>query len=103
MEEGGGCDLKAQSGRVGSKVAGSAKFLKKLFTQTKPCRNILRNSKPSQMVQLAPSEPVAVVSTKRMRLESKEEWAEGSDRRKKRVICLDNSTVEAAKQSRQQP
>ena len=45
--EGGGCDLKAQSGGVGSKVVGSTKFLKNLFTQTEPCRNILRNSKPS--------------------------------------------------------
>ena len=35
--KGGGCNLKAQSRGVGSKVVGSAKFLKNLFTQTEPC------------------------------------------------------------------
>ena len=73
MEEGGGCDLKAQSGGVGSKVVGSAaKFLKNLLTQTESCRNILWNSKPSQVVRLATSEPVAACSAKCMRSESEE-------------------------------
>ena len=101
--EGRRCDLKAQLGGMGSKVVGSAKFLKSLFTQTEPCRNILRDSKPSQVVRLATSAPLAACSAKRMRSESEEEWAEGSNCRKKRVICFDNSTVEAAEQPRRQP
>ena len=81
-------------------MVGSAKFLKNLFTQTEPCRNFLRNSKPRQVERLATSKPVAACSAKRMRSESEEEWFEGSDCRKKRAICYDNSTVEATKQPR---
>ena len=84
-------------------MVGSAKFLKNLFTQTEPCRNFLRNSKPSQVERFATSEPVAACSAKRMRSESEEEWSEGSDCRKKRAICYDNSTMEAAEQPRRQP
>ena len=52
------------------------------------------------MVQISTSEPVAVCLAKRMRLELEEEWAEGFDCRKKRVICFDNSKVEVAEQPR---
>lgn len=101
--KGGGCNLKAQSRGVGSKVVGSAKFLKNLFTQTEPCRNILRNSKPSQVVRTSTWKPIAVCPAKCMRPDSEEEWAEGYDCRKKRVILFDNPTVEAAEQPCRQP
>nr|POF06377.1 hypothetical protein CFP56_73348 [Quercus suber] len=67
VEEGGGCALKVQSGGVGSKVVGSAKFLTNLFTQTEARRNILRTSKHSQMVRTSTSEPIASCLAKRMR------------------------------------
>nr|POF03750.1 hypothetical protein CFP56_06668 [Quercus suber] len=100
VEEGGGCDLKVQSGGVGSKVVGSAKFLKNLFTQTEPCRNILRNSKPSQVVRTSTFEPVVGCSAKCMRSDLEEVWTEGFDCKKKRVIFSDNPMVEAAEQPR---
>ena len=78
-------------------MVGSAKFLKNLFTQTEPCRNILRNSKPSQVVRISTSEPVAVCSVKHMSSDLEEEWVEG----KKRVIFFYYSMVEATEQPRQ--
>nr|POE93905.1 hypothetical protein CFP56_26939 [Quercus suber] len=67
VEEGRGCDLKVQSGGVGAKVVGSAKFLTNLFTQTEARKNILRTSKHSQRVRTSTSKPVASCLAKRMR------------------------------------
>ena len=83
-------------------MVGSTKFLKNLFTQIEPCKNTLRDSMPSQVVRLATLEPIAACSAKRMRSKSEEEWVEGSDCRKKRVVCFDNSMVEAAEQPHRQ-
>ncbi|KAK9986717.1 hypothetical protein SO802_031668 [Lithocarpus litseifolius] len=65
--EGEGNDLKAQPGGVGSKVVGSAKFLKNLFTQSETCSNMTKHSKPSQVSWSSISERFAVGSAKRLR------------------------------------